>query len=104
MKLLAASLVTLALLGSPVAAQDYNNTMTNTQNTMTPGQKMTRTTTTTHMQRTMSTKHVRGTAHRARHHARHHHAARCAPAHMAAHHARTHHAAKKTTSTTSTQG
>jgi len=92
MKLLAASIVGLALIASPVLAQQ--------DNTATPDQQ---TATTTHVRTT--TRHIhatnvpRTTHHRAN---RHHHTMRCGcpPTHMKMHQAKTHHIVKKTTTTT----
>jgi hypothetical protein len=93
MKLVAASLVGIALIASPVLAQQ--------DNTATPDQQRA---TTTHVRTT--TRHVhatnvprRATQHRARHH---HHTVRCGcpPTHLKMHHAKTHHIVKKTTTTT----
>ena len=87
MKLLTASLVGLAVIASPVLAQETNNTMATDQKT-------------TNVRATTTTKHVTGTVPRTTHHAvrRHVHRYTCKP--MKAHH---HHVIKKTTTTTTTK-
>ena len=87
MKLLAATLVGLAVVASPVLAQE---------NKMVPDQKAT-SITTTHVRTT--TRHIHATnvpvRHHEAHHAstRHHHSMHCAcpPGHMKAHHMKGHH-------------
>ncbi|HEY6049531.1 MAG TPA: hypothetical protein VIV07_10870 [Sphingomicrobium sp.] len=83
MKLFTASIVALAVLASPVFAQDTNNTAP----------------TTTSVSTKTTTKHVHATNVPVRHHAtkRHHHAMRCGCPTI--HHAKTHHVIKKTTTT-----
>ena len=86
MKLLTASLVGLAVIASPVLAQETNNTMATDQKTT--------------VQTTTRTKHLTGTVPRTTHHVvRRHHVQRCTCKPMKAHH---HHVIKKTTTTTTT--
>lgn len=89
MKLFAISLVGLAVIASPVLAQQDNST--------TPDQQMS----TTHVKTT--TKHVYATnvPTHATHHKASHHAMRCScpSTHKSAHHAKSHHVVKKTTTT-----
>ncbi|MEP6982531.1 MAG: hypothetical protein ABI853_02680 [Sphingomicrobium sp.] len=80
MKLLTASLVGLAVIASPVLAQETNNTMATEQKTTT-------------VDATTRTTHVHGTVPRKTPHKRHRH-------HKRAHH---HHVVKKTTTTTTTK-
>jgi hypothetical protein len=102
MKLFAAALVGLALVASPVLAQQ--------DNTMSPDQKAT-STTTRHVHTT--TRHIHATNvpvrhhHAMRHHRARHHAMRCGcppTHHMAMHHMHTHHIRAKTTATAKTPG
>ena len=92
MKIFAASLVGIAMIASPVLAQQ--------DNTATPDQQTTANVKTT-------TKHVHATnvPKNATHHSTsHHHATHCGcpPTHKAAHHAKAHHVEKKTTTTSTT--
>ena len=92
MKILALSLVSLAMIASPVLAQQDNPTATSTTTTKVK-------TTTRHIHATNVPRH-------ATHHAtRRHHMMRCGcPAtHMAMHKGKTHHVVKKTTTTTTTK-
>lgn len=92
MKILAISLVSLAMIASPVLAQQDNTMATSTTTTKVK-------TTTRHIHATNVPRH-------ATHHAsRHHHMMRCGcpSTHMSMHRGKTHHVVKKTTETTTTK-
>jgi ABC-type nickel/cobalt efflux system permease component RcnA len=87
MKLFTASIVAIAVVASPVFAQDTNNTAPTTTATSTK----------------TTTRHIHATNVPMRHKAtkRHHHSMRCGcPATNYKHHARRHHVKKTTTTTT----
>lgn len=99
MKLLAASILSIALISSPLVAQPDNTTA--------PDQKATTETTHVHT----STKHIHATNvpvqhhHGTAHHTGHHHGMHCScpPTHMKGHHGKTHHTTKKSTETSTTK-
>lgn len=93
MRKLTVSLAALAVIASPVLAQQQNNTMTEKSTTPTTTVKTT-------------TKHIHATNVPVRHHrAKRHHMVRCGcpSTHMKTHHMKTHHVVKKTTTTTTTK-